>query len=221
MTTTLGTTPGTTGRIASAAAVGALAGLAWAAALRAYMAEINSALSMVTWIGTFVGVLAPGVIVGAALGISAVVSSDGRGRTALVWCSFAPLVFALVPLAVPGQLSALLETGLGSGAIGVALGGLAGGYAIGGRRRWLRLLLGALALIVLAGTVATVPTVGGDELAASTPRGLWIMLLTGSLLILFALAASIPFRRLRVRPPGRGGSRAGRAPAATELSTSG
>jgi hypothetical protein len=49
-------------------AIGAFAGLSWAVTLRAYMAEIAGPGSHVDGVGTFVLILLPGILVGAALG---------------------------------------------------------------------------------------------------------------------------------------------------------
>lgn len=190
------------------ALVGSVCGLAWAGALRAYMAELNSALSTVTWGGTFVGILLPGVLAGAALGAATAIEPRGRGRTVLRCCAAAPLTFMVVPMLLPGMLVALLTSGLGGGAVGVALAGVAGGYALAGRRTWARLATGLVWVTVIVGVTASVPTVGGPALAATGPRGVWVMLLAASLMVMLGLAAAIPFRRLNAissprRPPGR------------------
>lgn len=76
-------------------ALGALIGLTWAAALRAYMAEIVGYSSEFHWLGTFVGILLPGVITGAALG--------GRRQWARIACgTVAAIVVAGVVASVPG-----------------------------------------------------------------------------------------------------------------------
>ena len=161
-------------RIGQAAAIGSVCGLAWAGALRGYMAELNRAMSTVTWGGTYIGILLPGVIAGAALGAAAAIDPTARGRRALRWCAVAPLAFAVFPMLLPGQLAALLTTGLGGGAIGVAVGGLAGGYALGGHRRWARRVTALLWSVIILGVAASVPPIGGPQLAASEPRGWWI-----------------------------------------------
>ncbi len=51
-----------------AAVVGALCGLAWAAALRAFMWEVAGDDAQADWAGTFVWVLLPGAVIGALLG---------------------------------------------------------------------------------------------------------------------------------------------------------
>jgi len=175
--------------------VGAVCGLAWAAALRAYMAELNGLVSEVDGVGTFVGVLLPGVLVGAGLGAAAV--QPRTARTRLRWLAACPLLFAIVPLAFPGALVTLLTTGLGGGAVAVALGGIAGGYALGGRRLWARIVCGILPVALLAGIVVTVPLVGGPRLSLTDPRGAWVACLVGALLVVLMIAASLPFRRLR------------------------
>ena len=60
--------------------IGAIAGLSWAAALRSYMAQLAGPLSHVDWLGTFVLILLPGVLVGAALGWAEHLRRTGGGR---------------------------------------------------------------------------------------------------------------------------------------------
>jgi len=48
--------------------VGGLCGLAWAAGLRGFMAQIAGSESTVDWAGTFGWILLPGIGVGALLG---------------------------------------------------------------------------------------------------------------------------------------------------------
>src|SRR5688572_3041536 len=48
--------------------LGALCGVAWAAALRAYMIELAGAESAFDWWGTVGAILVPGAVVGALLG---------------------------------------------------------------------------------------------------------------------------------------------------------
>ena len=49
---------------------GALAGLTWAAALRGWMVQLAGSESIVHWTGTFALVLAPGLAVGALIGLA-------------------------------------------------------------------------------------------------------------------------------------------------------
>ncbi len=186
----------TTTRLRTWAAVGGLCGLAWAASFRAYMAEITGSASTVGWVGTFLAILLPGAIVGVAFGASAA-ADPARHRRALRWAASAPLLFAAVPLALPGALVDFLTQGLGGGALGVALAAVAAGYAIGGgRRTWARWACGVLAGLLLVGLAATVPGIGGVTLGLATPRGAWVAVLAVSLVGVLYLAAAIPFRAL-------------------------
>ena len=170
-------------RRAQATGIGALCGLAWAGALRSYMSELGGAESSVSWVDTFVGILLPGAVAGALLGAAAATEPIGRGRTALRWYAAAPLVLAIIPMLLPGQLVALFTTGLGGGAVGVPLGGLAGGYVLGGRRRWARISCMPLSLLILVGVPAAVPALSPVRLGLRTPRGTWVMLLAATLIL--------------------------------------
>lgn len=149
------------------ALVGAVCGLAWACALRAYMEQLAGTLSTFDWWGTFFAILAPGALVGAALGAAS--GATTTRRRALRWAAAAPMLLAVFVLLLPGALVSLLTTGMGGGAIGVPLAGIAGGYALAGRRRWLRWVLGVYALPAIPALVWTVPTIG--DLPLKTPQG--------------------------------------------------
>ncbi|SFR70922.1 hypothetical protein SAMN05428970_1074 [Agromyces sp. CF514] len=192
-----------------AVVVGAVAGLAWAGALRAWMAELAGYESQFSW-GTFVGVLLPGLLVGAAFGwASSVGSSPTKAeRRLLRWCAAAPLAFAIAPLLRPGAVAELFTNGLGGGAVYVALAAIAGGYALGGRRTWARIVCGVLALgSALAGALLAGPMVRGPMLALDTPRGAWLAVLDLALLLVLYAAASIPFRRLAASAHAEGAGR--------------
>jgi len=175
-------------------AIGGLAGLAWGAGFRSYMWQI-SGTPHVNWAGTFLGILLPGAVTGALLGIAEARRRAGRKR-GLKWFALAPLAFAVAPLLFPGAVWTLLTTGLGGGAIGVAVLAIAGGFALGAGPLWARILTGILALALLLGVTLTVPFIGGPPLALTTARGAWIAVLVASFLTIFALAAAIPFRRV-------------------------
>ncbi|WP_062465158.1 hypothetical protein [Demequina soli] len=181
------------------ATVGTIAGVAWAASLRSYMWQIGTDHD-VTWAGTFYAILASGGTAGALLGWAE--ARRRAGRTArLRWFALAPFTFAVFTMSLPGQLAALFQNGLGGGAIGVPMLAVLGGFALGTTGpRWARIVSGVLAVAFTAGIVATVPTVGGYLLALNTPRGLWTAILVGTLMILAALASSIPFRPLPAPP---------------------
>ncbi|QEO13823.1 hypothetical protein FLP10_04845 [Agromyces intestinalis] len=179
-------------------ALGAVGGVAWACALRAWMAELSGPMSQFSW-GTFLGVLLPGLVVGAAVGWATTVGADAtaRERRMLRWCAVAPLAFAVAPLLLPGALVGLLTEGLGGGAVLVALTAVAGGYAFGGGRpTWARVVCGvAVVAICLAGAF-TGSMFRPAALALGTPRGAWLAVLDLTLMVVLVAAASIPFRRL-------------------------
>lgn len=176
----------------AAGLLGALLGLAWAAALRGYMTQLVP-VSQLEWFGTFVGVLLPGLVIGGLLGIAWVRGRSGR-TAGLRWFALAPLAF-LALLLQPGAVTTLLTTGVGGAAPAFAVMATVGGFALSGRGRpWARLLCGALALVFVAGLVLAGPIVGGTRLALTTPRGAWVAVLVGSLGVVLMLAASIPFR---------------------------
>ncbi|MFU8946454.1 hypothetical protein ACLRGF_06940 [Mycetocola zhadangensis] len=167
--------------------LGAVGGLAWAASLRAFMVEIAGAESQFAWLETFVGILLPGITAGALLGWAEIRRRAGRPLRVLI---LAPLLFPLVTLSLPGQLSTLLTTGLGSGALATPLLGIAGGYALAGSRRWVRIVCGILTvslvpIAVLAIVVLEIPL---------TARSTWTLLLLFSLLAVQAWACAIPLR---------------------------
>lgn len=176
--------------------VGAILGLAWAAAFRGFMAEIAGGASRFEWYGTFVGILAAGVIAGALLGLADYFRRTG-GRAHWRWLALAPLAFAVLPLTMEGAIEALFTQGLGGGAIAIPLVGIAGGFAVSGRGRlWARMLCGILTAALLVAIVLTVPSVGGTRLALDQPRGAWVATLTVACVIVLCLASSIPFRRV-------------------------
>ena len=127
--------------------LGGLCGLAWAAGMRGFMAQLVQENSTVSWSGTFGYILLPGLLIGLLLGWAEHLRRSG-GRRRWRWLALSPLLFTAIlfsegPLGVLG----LFEDGLGGGAIGVPLYAMAGGYAISGRGpRWGRLAGGLLAL---------------------------------------------------------------------------
>lgn len=177
------------------AIVGGVIGLAWAASLRGYMVELAGGASRVDWVGTFVLILLPGVVIGVLLGLAEHFRRTG-GRRGWRWLAAAPVLFAVAALSAPGALLTFVTTGIGGGAIAVVAAGMLGGYAISGR--------GPLVARIACGTIALAP-IGltalsglffGPSLALSTARGLWVALLGSSLLVVLALACSIPHRRV-------------------------
>jgi hypothetical protein len=98
-------------------------------------------------------------------------------------------------LTAPTEPLAIFEDGVGGGAIGVPLMGMAGGYALSGRGP--RLARGLCALAALAAVpiwATTATSIGGATLGVDTAHGLWVALLFWSSLAILSLAASIPHR---------------------------
>lgn len=178
--------------------LGAALGLTWAAALRAFMIPIAGPQSSFDWFGTFALILAPGLVVGALLGWAEHIRRTG-GRRGWRWLALAPMVFPIVALSAPGAFVSFITTGIGGGALGVAVIGMLGGYAMSRRGPLpLRIVCGSLALIIVPsivlGTLYFLPA-----LAVTTPRGAWFTVLSLGLMFVLALAASIPHRAVEAR----------------------
>ena len=89
------------------ALIGAVCGLAWAAGLRGLMAELAGPQSQVSWYGTFVQILLPGVLTGALLG-------HAKNQKLVL----APLLFAVGVFASPAAFDEqFFAGGVGGGAI--------------------------------------------------------------------------------------------------------
>lgn len=176
--------------------IGGVCGLAWAAALRGFMAQVAGAESGVSWGGTFGWIPLPGVVTGLLLGWAEYLRRTG-GRRGWRWLALSPLLFASVLL--PGLLdpATMFQGGIGGGAIGVPLYGMAGGYALSGRGpRWARISCGLLFATMIPIWALTVPGFGGPDLAVTAPRGAWVALYYWSLMIVLALACAIPHRAI-------------------------
>ena len=173
---------------------GGVCGLAWAAGLRGFMAQIADP-SSVSWSGTFGYILLPGLAIGMLLGWAEHLRRTG-GRRGWRWLALSPLLFTAV-LFSEGPLGPLgiLEDGIGGAAIGVPVYAMAGGYAVSGRGpRWARALCGGLTLTAIPIWALTVESFGGPELAVTTARGLWVAIYYYAFLAVFGLAAAIPHR---------------------------
>jgi hypothetical protein len=188
--------------LAPTLAVGGICGLAWAAGLRGFMAEIAGSASNVEWAGTFGWILLPGVLVGVLLGWAEQLRRTG-GRRGWRWLALAPLLLASVLFSAPGDMGAMLQDGIGGGALAVPLFGMAAGYALSGRGpTWGRLVCGVIALAPIPIWVLVAPWVGGPALAVTTPRGAWVALYYYSFLAVLGLGCSIPHRPPAVPPDG-------------------
>jgi hypothetical protein len=190
-------------------AAGGVCGLAWAAGLRGFMAALAGSGSEVAWYGTFAQILLPGVITGVLLGWGEYLRRTG-GRRGWRWLALAPLAFPLFVFATPQGIAALLDAGLGGGALGIPLFGMAGGYALSGRGpRWARILLGVVALVPIPAW-AFAASGFGPGFALTSPRGAWVALFFYSFIATLALACSIPHRPV-VRPEAVPAVASGRA----------
>ena len=147
--------------------VGAVAGVAWAASLRAFMQQLAGPDSTFSFAGTFGIIIPAGVAVGALLGWAEYQRRTGSQHRLLV---LAPLLLGVVPLVQPGAIQALVTTGDGSGPVGLALLAMIGGYSVSGRGpRCTRIAAGIVALAgILATFLAPKPY---PELSTTTPLG--------------------------------------------------
>ena len=165
--------------------VGGTCGLAWAASMRGWMAELANGSpgsgSQVTWL-TLVLVLLPGVVVGALHGYAA--HRRASERSVPRWLVLTPLVLASA-LLDPAIFAALFEDGTGGGSLIVVLTASSVGAALSrSGRTWPRALLAVVAALGL------LTMLGMGELAAplGSPRGLWVALLGFALVLLLGVA---------------------------------
>lgn len=198
MTTAVATAAGRRARGTTLVLAGGACGLAWAAGLRGFMAQVAEA-SEVSWSGTFGYVLLPGLAVGLLLGWAEHVRRSG-GRPGWRWLALSPLLFAAVLLSHgPVGVLGVFRDGIGGGAIGVPLYGMGGGFALSGRGpRWARALVGLVVLTAIPIWALTVESFGGPDLAVTTPRGLWVALYYYSFLLVLSLGSAVPHRAVVV-----------------------
>lgn len=184
----------TTGRAAVSSSAryvtaGAVAGLAWSCSLRMWMTLLVTD-SKVTW-DTVTFVLVPGTVVGGVVGLAE--AQRARGLSGSRWMKAAPMGLAAV-LLVPSNLVRLVTTGLGGGALGVSLVGMAGAAALAGRTpARARLALGGLAGIGVVGS-AVAPAAMNPQMGLSQPSDVLAALLGPSLMGVLILASAIPYR---------------------------
>ena len=156
-------------------AIGGVCGLAWAAGLRGFMAELAGPDSTISWYGTFAQILLPGLIAGVLLGWAEHIRRTG-GRRGWRWLAAAPLAFTIAVFVSPDVFRAVangqppLSGGIGGGAIAVPLFGMAGGYALSGRGpRWSRIVLGVVALAPIPAWAFASLAAFGPEFALTHP----------------------------------------------------
>ena len=151
-------------------AIGTFLGLAWGASLRTWMVLLALKFGdspQFTWEGTFGAILLPTALVGAMLG-GATYVAESSDRKWWRWATLLPLLLVLGPAIVSKDfITNLVTTGMGGGAIGVALIGMLGGYAFSGfGAQWTRWVSGLLSLFFTLGVVGFYFTAGP---AAVTP----------------------------------------------------
>lgn len=184
-----------TGRSLRLIALGGICGLAWSASLRGWMTQLAGTESSFTWTGTFLLVLLPGVLVGGLLGwAEALRQSCGHRRWR--WVALAPALF-IIALTDPQNFTALIQTGMGGGALGVVFGRAARRLRarssraglVTGRSRDLR-----------HGRHRGSGFMTSDVHPIATAHGAWAAVYLPSLLLVLWLACSIPHRPLPDRP---------------------
>lgn len=187
---TRATTATARGAAAVPVLVGAVGGLAWAAALRGLMVQVAGPGSTVEWGGTVGGILLPGLVAGALLGAAGHLRRTGHPHRG--WLALAPLAFVV---ATPGVLvSVITDGGIGGGAIALPLCGIAGGWALGGRGPLAaRAAAGVLPVAVAVGWAVAAPAIA-PPLAVTTARGAWVAVLFAALLAVLSLACAVPHR---------------------------
>ena len=168
---------------------GALLGLAWAASLRAFMADLAGADSVVHWFDTFGLILLPGLGAGAVLGWAEHLRRVG-GRPKWRWLVLSPCAFLAVVvnglLAVPSQVD--------PSPVVVVLVAITGGYALAGRgKRWSRALAGTAVICAFLVPLVIAVTIT-HTFPVDSAHAIWVLCLIGGLLTLLALATSIPLR---------------------------
>lgn len=171
--------------------IGGLGGLVWGAALRAWMVLLALQFGEqphFTWRGTFAAILLPAALVGALLGSAAYLTASS-GQKRWRWVILAPLLLVSGPLIfTEGFIPTLLTTGLGSGAIFVALLGVLGGYAFSGfGRDWMRWGLGLLTVSLLI-----VAMVAGGATSLPSAETIFSILYFVLLLAVLIAGVSIP-----------------------------
>jgi hypothetical protein len=167
---------------------GGTAGLAWAAAMRGWMAQLAAGMphsrSHVTWL-TLALVLLPGVAVGTLLGRAAYLRGVGlppsRGLV------LAPVLLGAA-LLDPQVLLALIHHGTGAGSLIVVATALSTGYTAT-RPRWSvrRVLAGVVAMLGLL----LIFGIGGMAAPLRTPHGAWVSALGFALVLLLGLASTL------------------------------
>jgi hypothetical protein len=179
--------------VAGRIAVSTFLGLVWGTSLRAWMVLLalqGGEQPHFTWSGTFGGILLPAALMGAIFGGASHAETWAHMKW---WTMLSPLLLIVGPLIFTKNfIPTLLTTGLGSGAIGVALIGLLGGYALSPfGTQWTRWLCGLFILLHLVAASVYgiyVATVKGSSSEAFS------VLLFVLLMVLLIAGVSAPYR---------------------------
>ncbi|MBI1351433.1 MAG: hypothetical protein GC156_09970 [Actinomycetales bacterium] len=153
-----------------------------------------------TWPGTFLFLLLPGVVVGLLLGLAEHLrrtTGNPRGRL-LVWSPFAFAAVLVVGIVRDGFH---VEGGIGTGAIGLPAFSIIGAYALAGRRRWARVACGLLVLVPVP-ILLLLEVAGGTSVNFGDPRGVWMSVYLVTFIAVLMVATSIPLRIPPRRPAG-------------------
>jgi hypothetical protein len=180
--------------------IGGFLGSAWGASLRAWMALLALELGdtpQFSWLGTFGGVLLPTTLLGALLGAAAhdaETSDSKRWR----WGILSPLLLIAGPVIFTKDFfTTLIKTGMGGGAIGVALIGMFGGYAFSEfGTRWTRWVSGLLAAVLAIASVFPVYFANRESAVPSISK-VFGVLQFALLMVLLVIGVSAPSRKAR------------------------
>jgi hypothetical protein len=114
--------------------------------------------------------------------------------TAWRWTALGPLLFVVAPALAQENFVTELASGLGTGAIGTALIGMLGGYAISGRGpAWASILSRTVMVaLVIAAFVGAAVAPAGQQLEVAMPAGAYVLLTFLVLSGLLAWACAIP-----------------------------
>jgi hypothetical protein len=183
--------------------LGGLIGLAWACALRSFMAQVAGAESGVEWVNTWVFILLPGLLIGCLLGWAEWLRRTGRPRRLL---ALSPFLFAAI--LVRGLIedpTGMFADGIGAGTVAIPALCLIGAHAMSGRGSpWTRVPAGIVGVAALVVWPITATAVGGPSFAVATPHGLWATVLYDALLVVLALGTSVPLSRPTSTPAKTG-----------------
>jgi hypothetical protein len=184
-------------------AIGAFLGLAWGASLRTWMVLLALKFGdcpQFTWEGTFGAILLPAALMGALLG-GGTYASESSGKKLWRWAILLPLLLVLGPIIFLNNfITGFVTTGIGGGAIGVALCGTLGGYAFSGfGTQWTRWVSGLLSLFFTLG-MAGYYIAAGPALITQGVNETFGALLFVLLMALLVAGVSAPSRYMTRQP---------------------